>query len=260
MKYTDSQRRREAITKKIAKEFSVRTIQLAEEFSTSRSEIIRDLKVLEKEGVLVRVRGGAILHSTGMINSYALRKNEHLDIKKRISKRLIPLIEDGSVIYLSSSTTTLFVASMLDKKTDLTIYTNSIEMVNYLSDTSHTIVVMGGTYSHKEHSTFGIHVLEMIRDVHFDLSIFGMTGCEGLTGPGTYIKDAQTMANLILRRSSRKILVSDQSKLDITANYQVGEFSDFDLVIMDTLTKEHRRKFLEENKGDESRLLEVIAI
>jgi DeoR/GlpR family transcriptional regulator of sugar metabolism len=260
MKDTETQRRREAISQKIAKEFSVRTLKLAEEFHVSRSVILKDLSALEKEGVLVRVRGGAIFHSTGKEAPFALRKTEHLDIKRRLSKSLIPQIEDGTVIFLSSSTTHLHVISMLERKKDLTIYTNSIEVVNYLRETGHTIVVIGGTYSHKEHCTYGSHVLEMIRDVHFDLSIFGMNGCAGLTGPGTNNKDSQSMGKLIMRRSSRRILVSDQSKLDLTANYQFGLFSDFDMVIMDALTEEHRRKYIEENQGDPKRLLEVIAL
>ena len=251
--------RREAIAQKIAGEFSVRTMRLAEEFQVSRNEIIKDLNSLEKEGILVRVRGGAIFQNTRRESPVSLRKNEHLEVKKRISRTLADHVEDGSVIFLTSSTTNLYVASMMEKKKDLTIYTNSLEMAYHLSDTQHTLVLVGGVYNHRERCTSGCDVLRMIEGVHFDLVILGMNGCKGMIGPATNDNDIHIMGKLVMRNSSRRILVSDQSKLDTYASYQFARFSDFDLVIMDTLSEEHRRIYLEENRGDARRLLEVMA-
>jgi DeoR/GlpR family transcriptional regulator of sugar metabolism len=100
----------------------------------------------------------------------------------------------------------------------------------------------------------------MIRDMRFDVCIFSMDGCKGLTGPGTNEVTSHVFSKMVFQNSNYRIIISDQSKLDLPANYQVYEFNDYDLVITDTLTDEHRRVFIEENGMNPDRLLEVAVL
>jgi len=250
-------KRREQITSIIKKEQSVRTIRLAEEFGVSREVILKDMMALEKEGIMVRERGGAVLYNTGKEKPFSLRRTDHAREKEKISKIVTSQIEDGSVIFLTNSTTNLYVASYLEMKKNLTIFTNSLDIMNLMKDSRHRLVIIGGMYYPKGRHMIGSYAEEMIRNVYFDYSIFSMDGCLGMSGPGTNEVESHGFSNLVFRNSRRRILVSDQSKLDIAANYQVSEFRNFDVIVMDLLTPEHRRQFIEENKADPDKLLEV---
>jgi len=81
----------------------------------SRSTASRDLINLEKEHMLLRVRGGAvgIKDSTYHETSVFFRKDVELDEKKAIARKATEFIEERATILLDSGTTTLELSKLL---------------------------------------------------------------------------------------------------------------------------------------------------
>ncbi|WP_300970856.1 DeoR family transcriptional regulator, partial [Faecalibaculum rodentium] len=85
--------------------------QIMNEFGVSRSSAMRDLDELERQGVVVRQRGGAVLknrahHLTKTYEPATVDKADmHVSEKAEAARLAAALVQDGDCIYLDSGTT-----------------------------------------------------------------------------------------------------------------------------------------------------------
>ncbi len=240
---TKNEKRREAITDKITMERSVSVRELSEEFKVSNETIRLDLEYLEKKGILVRIHGGAVLRNEAAEVPFAIRKQEHNEIKKSLARNLLRYIKDDSVLFIASSSTNLYLCSLLKLKKNLTIFTNSFEVISLLQDTRHTLFVIGGQFYDHGKRMIGPYAMNMIQDIYFDMCICGMDGCKGLTGPATKSHSEHNFIKMVIQHSDQKVLISDQSKFDAPANYQFADFHDFDYFFSEPLKPQHQQFF-----------------
>ncbi|MBQ9327622.1 MAG: DeoR/GlpR transcriptional regulator [Solobacterium sp.] len=254
MKKKTEQRRNEII-ELLKGQPAVEVRDLSERFSVSPETIRLDLDFLERKGVLERVHGGAISRAKNSEIPFGIRLMEQNDVKKELCRKLLSFIPNDAVIYIASSSTLLPVVPLLKLKKNLTIVTNSLELVNALRETDHQLLVIGGEYYGVGRRMVGPYAMDMIRDLYFDMTIVGMDGCKNLDGPATSSHYEHVYISHVLQQSAVRILVADQSKLDKTANFRYARFSDFDHYIVDRLTEEHRREL--EEKIDMANVVEV---
>lgn len=99
----------------------VKVAELAAELDVSEMTIRRDLDMLAEQGVVRRVRGGAL--SMGP-QPFAERFSRHIRAKDRIASKLADLVGDGGAIGIDASTTLQRLASHLGEVRDLTVVTN----------------------------------------------------------------------------------------------------------------------------------------
>jgi DeoR/GlpR family transcriptional regulator of sugar metabolism len=92
----------------------VRLTELSEALSVSEVTIRRDLDALQKDGLIERVHGGAVLSQVGAeepgFEKKALREQRE---KAAIAERAAALVKPGSAVALSAGTTTWALASRL---------------------------------------------------------------------------------------------------------------------------------------------------
>ena len=122
--------REKYILKKLLAEKRVEVKSLAKEMYASESSIRRDLVSLEKQGLLRRVHGGAIIEEDGnskMKIPFLLRELEQSDEKLICAKRASELVLDGNVVFLDSSSSAYNVIPFLASKSRLTVITNGVE-------------------------------------------------------------------------------------------------------------------------------------
>src|ERR1700688_1435653 len=87
---------------------------LCRELNASEASVRRDLAVLEDQGALKRVYGGAIpVQGAG---DYALESVRSSDEKSQIARMTASLIEDGQTVILDGGTTVAAVARELASK------------------------------------------------------------------------------------------------------------------------------------------------
>lgn len=254
---TKNEKRREAITDKITMERTVSVRDLSEEFKVSNETIRLDLEYLEKKGILVRVHGGAVLRNEDAEVPFSIRKQEHNEIKKSLASNLLRYIKDDSVVFIASSSTNLYLCSLLKLKKNLTVFSNSFEVISLLQDTKHTLFVVGGQFYDHGKRMIGPYALNMIKDIYFDMCICSMDGCKGLDGPATKSHFEHNFIKMVIRHSNQKVLISDQSKFDATANYRFAKFQDFDYFFTDTLNAEHKQLLERNGSNRPKHIIEV---
>ena len=102
--------RRNLILERIQKDTSVRVGDLAKEYNVTEETIRRDLEKLEKDGLVTRTYGGAVLTQTsGTYDfSFRVRETQNVEGKRRIALKVAEMIEDGDTLMVDSSTTAMF--------------------------------------------------------------------------------------------------------------------------------------------------------
>src|SRR3954470_16938471 len=106
--------RRIAIVDEIRRRPMVRADELAQRFQVSVETVRRDLRVLQRDGVLDLVYGGATpARHRSMEPAFDQRRVQHLAAKRAIARLAAALVEPGETIVLDVGTTALEVARAL---------------------------------------------------------------------------------------------------------------------------------------------------
>lgn len=171
---------------------------LSEKYDVSQMTIRRDLKALEKKGLIKRTWGGAILWPPGrrvgrdepFVLSRERRRKLHRECKEAIARRAArEWVRDGDIIIMEGGTTVTAMAPFLAPCKELTVVTNGLATADTLQQhllPDATIIATGGILR-PESSTFVGPVAEhFFRQFHgrrLFLSATGLTVEMGLTDP-----------------------------------------------------------------------------
>ena len=111
----------------------VTVTSICSRFQISEATARRDLELLDIQGRIQRVHGGAI--SLGEVPPELpiyQRMSDEAECKKRIGLAAAQLIQDGETVFLGSGTTVSEVARSLRNSDNLTVITNSLLVLNQL--------------------------------------------------------------------------------------------------------------------------------
>ena len=101
--------RRRIITQRIQATGQVVVSALSAEFAVSEETVRRDLEHLEREGIAVRIYGGAVLAGNDRIAPpYSIRKNTNVEPKVAIARLLVQIIHDGDTLMVDESSTAAY--------------------------------------------------------------------------------------------------------------------------------------------------------
>ncbi len=227
--------RRNIILTILQKESRVVVSDLSKEFNVTEETIRRDLEKLEKDGFAKKTYGGAIINESLNVDlPYTVRKKANVTNKQDIAELVNTMIEDGDHIMLDSSSTALYIAKSLKNKKNLTLITNSIEILLELSDVvGWKVLSTGGVMKEGALSLVGLQAEKMISSFHVDKAIISCKGVDidyGFTDSNEM--EAQTK-KLMLQSANLKILAVDNSKLDKISFAKFGDISDINVMVTD---------------------------
>lgn len=118
---------------KIKKAISVE--ELCKTLYTSGATIRRDLQDLEKDRLIKRTHGGAVLlEGTSTETPLVLRESENSSQKQLISELAVKHISDGMTLFFDSSSTVSYIIRQLHQFQGLKVITNGIKTASLLSD------------------------------------------------------------------------------------------------------------------------------
>ena len=127
--------RRNEILAQLKEQGKVIVADLSKRYDVTEETIRRDLEKFERDGFAERTYGGAVLKENEKEDlPFLVRKRTNVEAKKRIAMTISEMIEDGDRIMLDASTTALFIAKQIRHKKNITVITNSIEILLELTD------------------------------------------------------------------------------------------------------------------------------
>lgn len=229
--------RQKYIMEYLHKKETVTSGELAQKLNVTLMTIGRDLKILEKQGFLVRSYGGAVLPDRlAEEKLYTRKKEEHLAVKKRIAAEAMKEIHSGMTLVLDAGTTTFEIADLLKKSSlkNLTVITDDLYIAIHLYQKKGIQVIMlGGEILAETGASIGGFSIQQLQHYNADISFIGSSSITEdfyLTVPTeTKVFLKQTMTQI----GAKKVLIADKSKFGSKKLYKVSSLSTFDLVITD---------------------------
>lgn len=228
--------RRKEILAKLQQNKRVLVNDLSKTYDVTEETIRRDLEKLEKEGLVKKTYGGAILNESLNVDlPYNIRKKTNVSNKQYIAEILSSIIEDGDHIMMDASSTAVYTAKYIKNKKDITLITNSVEILLDLSDiTGWKIISTGGILKEGSLSLVGYQAQKMLQSFHVDKTIISCKGIDIQNGFTDSNEADIQIKNLMLKAANQKILAADSSKFDKTSFIQVSDFNDIDIIVTDT--------------------------
>ncbi len=208
--------RRAEIARLLAREGAVRVPDLAARYGVSEPTIRRDLEWLEQEGLVHRVRGGAIAASLRVLPPPA-----HSTVASRIGQTAVEFIRDGETIFLGPGTLTLEAARALQDRHHLTVVTSSLTVATEIAQhTSHVLILTGGQLNRTDGGLEGHLVQIALRDLRADwilVELGGINAAEGLTDDN--LAHAELCRALLGRGGQVVVLVEPERVGRVAAAY-----------------------------------------
>lgn len=228
--------RRNKILAMLQRDSRVVVSDLSVSFNVTEETIRRDLEKLEKEGFAKKTYGGAIINESLNVDlPYTVRKKANVSNKQYIAEIISSMIEDGDHIMMDASSTAVYVAKHLKTKKNITIITNSIEILLELSEvTGWKVLSTGGTLREGSLSLVGYQAEKMLTNYHVDKAIISCKGIDldkGITDSNEM--DAQ-IKKLMFESANTRILAADNSKFNKISFTKIGDLEDIDIMITDT--------------------------
>ncbi len=131
--------------------------ELAQYFDTTGTTIRKDLVILENAGTVIRTYGGVVLNKEESDPPIDHKTLINTHKKALIAAAAVKYIHDGDSIILDAGSTVLQMVPLLSRFSNITVMTNSLHIVNALSelDNEQTILMPGGTFRKKSASFHG---------------------------------------------------------------------------------------------------------
>ena len=171
-----SEERRARLMKMINERGYVQVTDLVAEFEVSPVTIRRDLEIMEKEGLLIRKRGGAIRRNQGVTMElpYIIKQVHNVEIKRRIAETALNMVSDGDSIILDSGSTTFELAQKLGTKTRLSVVTNDLYIATKLAaNPDINLICTGGVARSNVFSLQGAIAEASIRNLRAEITFLG---------------------------------------------------------------------------------------
>lgn len=208
--------------------------ELSDKFNVTEETIRRDLEKLEKEGIVTRTYGGAILNShTNEDLPFTTRNATNSESKQQIASKALNLINDGDTLMIDPSSTSLELMKLLHQRKNLTIITSSIHILHEFLNTGMQIISTGGTLRPRSMSLVGTNAEDIVKKYNVDKVVLS---CKALA-LGKGIMDSNEaeceLKKAMLRQASKVLLLADHTKFDRTAFVKLMDFEDVDVLITD---------------------------
>jgi len=214
--------------------------ELSKRFDVSEETIRRDLEKLENEGLVVKSYGGAVLNEENQTDMpLAVRKRTNVEGKKTIAGIISSFIKDGDSLMLDSSSTALFVAKSIKDRKNMTIITNSLEILIELKDQKNwKIFSSGGLLGEDSLALVGSQADKMISGFHVDASIISCKGFDINKGFTDSNDMHASTKRAMLANCDKRVLAVDSSKFNRIAFNVVGGLDDIDVIVTDVKPSE----------------------
>lgn len=227
--------RRNEILMKLQAERRVVVSELSQLYNVSEETIRRDLEKLVNEGVAIKSYGGAVINENANLEvPFNIRKNYNVIGKQKIAEQIAAMVKDGESLMLDASSTAVYIAKALKEKKNLTVITNSIEIIVELMDMPEwKVLSTGGLSREGSFALVGPQTDKMLKSYHVDKAVISCKGFDLESG----ITDSDELhANnkiTMLGAAGKKILAVDKSKFDKTAFTAIGALDDITTVVTD---------------------------
>lgn len=202
--------------------------------NVSTMTIRRDIDYLEKQGYIVRTRGGAkAVTASGpdKEDAYSLRMRENMEAKDLIASKAIGFVEKERSMFFDSGTTVLCLAKLLPNDNFFVLTSGPSTALEIVRNTVSTVILTGGRLNSDNLSLSGAGAIETARSINVDTAFMAASGYSVGSGFTCGDFDECELKRLIIGKARRIVLLMDTSKLDRQLPYTFARMEDIDCLV-----------------------------
>lgn len=208
--------------------------ELARHGGTSLMTIRRDLSLMDAQGLLRRTHGGAVALAAPPDVPLRRRARLELQAKAAVGRAAAALIRPGETILLDAGTTVLAMTLSLRTLRNLTVVTNSVQVLAALWDRPEIrVVALGGVARSSSGSITGPLAEKALEEIRVDRAFLGTTGITPRWEVSNSDMDLAALQRHILAVAQKSYLLADHTKFGRTGLAVVGPLRAFTSVITD---------------------------
>ncbi|MCL4297408.1 MAG: DeoR/GlpR family DNA-binding transcription regulator [Anaerolineae bacterium] len=210
-------------------------VRLSELLDVSPSTVRRDLRALQKSGLLQRTHGTAQIPTPIRYElPYENRAAQHVEAKRKIAAVARQLIEPELVIGLSGGSTCTELARQLRAMEHVTVVTNAVNIALELQgQLGKRVIVTGGLLNQDSYELVGNLVTQSLQNMHLNLAFLGASGVDLDFGFSMADEPETVASRAFMAAAEQTIILADHSKLGKTTFARLCPLREVDLLITD---------------------------
>lgn len=196
----------------------------------------RDLEQLERQGEVIRIRGGAkSLAHLSMLKeaAYTQRQVENIAAKLSIADKAVKLISPGHSIYIDSGTTCMCFAQRLPDQNLFVLTPAPNIALELMKNPNVKINLPGGQFNRETLTLSGFNATEYVKTVNIDQAFMAASAFSLNSGfsCGDYYE--AELKRLIIRKAQHVIMLMDVSKIGRSMPYTFARLQNIQTLITD---------------------------
>jgi DeoR/GlpR family transcriptional regulator of sugar metabolism len=229
--YMLKEERFDYILDRLKKESRIAYDTVAEALGVSEDTIRRDIEALHKNGLLAKVRGGAIIRAKNPLN-FQDRSSYQSDAKEVIALKAQQFIKNGQTIFMDGGTTVCAIAAHFPINSNFRVITNNNALIPILARYQQIeVIVLGGIYNRFTETNTGGQTCQEAKNYIADLFFMGTCAIHSKLGVTAVLQDDGEVKQAMLSQSQKTIALTDKEKLELTEHYKVCDVTSLSAII-----------------------------
>lgn len=226
--------RQQEIVSKLRPGRPLSVAELARDLGVSEETVRRELRVLEKDGVIIREHGGARVAPPVLEGPLHKRMQENADAKIRIARAAVDLVADGAIVFIDAGTTSGFIAQQLVDRQSLTVITNSLRVATCLGGINNNRLFLAAGEMDYDYRAFSDrYAQEYVSGFTPHLAILSVGAISVDRGLMDFHPGEATMSRIAYATAHRVLLAADASKFGRYGLMQTAALADVDILVTD---------------------------
>ena len=236
-----AEERRRQIASLTAVEGRVNVTELSERFDVTAETIRRDLAVLDRDGVVHRVHGGAVASQSFQTAEFTLdaRSRSASTAKSAIARAAVDYLpQPGGSIFLDAGTTINALADLISVQPNAhswSIVSNSLPIaLSLASNGLSEVQLLGGTVRAITQAVVGDTALRTMALMRADVAFIGTNALTLDHGLSTADSQEAAMKSAFVTHAHKVVVLCDSTKLGNDYLVSFASIADLDVVITDS--------------------------
>lgn len=206
---------------------------LSKTLKVSADTVRRDIDLLHNNGLLIKVRGGAISLSKNPL-SFQDRTRFLSEEKSIIALKAQQLIKDGQTIFMDGGSTVCAIAEHIPASARFRLVSNNLALVPILSKHKHIeLILLGGTYDRVTAVTTGGQTCTEAGKYIADLYLMGTCALHPELGISAVFQPDGEVKQSMLKNAAMTYALGNHTSLNCREYYKVCALSDIAGLITD---------------------------
>lgn len=213
---------------------------LSTDLNVSEDTIRRDVESLHHNGLLLKVRGGALAPSGNPL-SFQDRSKFLAEEKNVIALKVQHLIKPGQTVFMDGGSTICAVAFHLPADSSFRLVTNNMALVPIISAFRHIeLILLGGHYDRETATTTGVRTCSEASRYIADLYLMGTCAIQTDFGITAVFETDGEVKRSMLKNAVKTYALGNNATLNSIAHFKVCDFNEVSGLITELRTDDRQ--------------------